>query len=105
MPYEGPDRRIHRVFVTRQTEYYTRRDQCVAVRDRDTGEWLAAHAALNRRITGVEVNGMGLPSSLGPPDVGKSLCFEGTFTVTSRVTAIERPPKDVVDDVYPHDVN
>ena len=30
MSYEGPERRIHRVFVTRNTEYHVRQDRCVA---------------------------------------------------------------------------
>ena len=33
MGYQGPDRRIHRVFVTRNTEYHVRAGVCVAVRD------------------------------------------------------------------------
>ena len=46
------DRRIHKVYVTRNTEYHLRKDQCVAVRDRRSGEWLRAHLALKQRIHG-----------------------------------------------------
>ena len=39
MSYEGSDRRVHQVFVTRNTEYHVRAELCVAVRDRGLGRW------------------------------------------------------------------
>ena len=37
--FAGPDRRRHRVYVTRNTEYHFRDGFCVAVRDRRTGDF------------------------------------------------------------------
>ena len=45
MGYLGKERRIHRIFVTRNSEYHVRRNVCVGVRDRRSGEWLAGHMA------------------------------------------------------------
>ncbi len=50
--YPGPERRVHRMYVTRNTEYHFRGEVCVAVRDRKTGRWLDSHLAVNRRLTG-----------------------------------------------------
>jgi hypothetical protein len=41
MGYLGKERRIHRIFVTRNSEYHVRRNVCVGVRDRRSGEWLS----------------------------------------------------------------
>jgi hypothetical protein len=51
LKFEGQDRRRHRVYVTRNTEYHFRDGYCVAVRDRRTGDFLHGHLALRRRIT------------------------------------------------------
>ena len=50
MQYEGPNRRVHTVFVTRNREYHTRDGVCVAVRDLKTTAWMALHAALGMTI-------------------------------------------------------
>jgi len=50
--YRGPERRRHRVFVTRNTEYHFRAGFCIAVRDRRTGDFLEGHLALQRRVNG-----------------------------------------------------
>ena len=50
--YRGPERRRHRIFVTRNTEYHFRDDVCVAVRDRRTGSFLQGHLALCRPLHG-----------------------------------------------------
>ena len=36
--YRGTERRRHRVYMTRNTEYHFRDGVCVAVRDRRTGD-------------------------------------------------------------------
>ena len=46
--YRGPERRRHRVFVTRNTEYHFRDGFCIAVRDRRTGQ-LAETLARRRK--------------------------------------------------------
>src|SRR5215469_12904009 len=50
--YAGPERRRHRVYVTRNTEYHVRDRTCVAVRDRRTGDFMQGHLALERQIEG-----------------------------------------------------
>lgn len=98
--YLGPERRVHRMYVTRNTEYHFRGEVCVAVRDRKTGRWLDSHLAVNRRLTsGVKFhrNGAAVPS-LAPPQPGEALYFGegGRELITSALAAIERPAKEVV---------
>lgn len=100
MRYAGRDRRIHKVFVTRNTEYHVRRNLCVAVRDRRSGDWLPAHLAFQRLVSGglrFHRNGGIMPNE-GVPAVGESLffCADGQDLVTSPVIAIERPEREVV---------
>lgn len=100
MGYEGPERRIHRVFVTRNTEYHVRRDRCVAVRDRESGEWLTRHFALSLHIAGAIkfFEGGALAASPGLPAVGESMYFEamGRDLVTSAIVSVERPPAELL---------
>lgn len=102
--YAGKDRRIHRVYVTRNTEYHVRNDTCVGVRDRRSGEWLRAHLALRSRISGslkFSPNG-GIMPNPGNPSIGESLFFHaaGRDLVTSTILAVERPKREIVA-VYP----
>ena len=105
MAYEGQDRRIHRVFVTRNTEYHVRRETCVGVRNRDTGEWLARHFAINLPVAGAIkfFESGGLSASTGLPAIGESIYFEthGRDLVTSSVVSVERPEAAVVSRYYP----
>lgn len=93
------ERRIHKVFVTRNTEYHLRRDQCVGVRDRRTGAWNDHHEALFRRVAGaitLFANGS-LSASETLPVPGQAMLFEGEKSlITGPVLAIERPPFPVV---------
>lgn len=94
------ERRLHRMFVTRNTEYHCRGDVCVAVRDRRSRQWLESHLALQRRITGgvrVLPNGTAVPSC-EPPRVGEALYFGegGRELITSVLCGVERPPKTAV---------
>lgn len=98
------DRRRHRVYITRNTEYHFRDDRCVAVRDRSAERWLPTHLALDRQLTGsvrFADSGEAYPS-LDAPAVGDALFFGegGPDVVTSVVAAIDRPSKDVVS-IYP----
>jgi hypothetical protein len=97
--YGGQERRKHRRFVTRNTEYHFREQTCVAVRDRRSGEWLCSHLALKRNLTGAVRYGNGtvLPS-LGEPRVGDALYFgdDGRELITSLLCAIDRPEKALV---------
>jgi len=104
MAFQGNDRWIHKVFVTRNTEYHVRRDLCVGVRDRRSGRWLRGHLALKSRVSGglrFNLEG-GIVPNAGIPSIGDSLFFHaaGRDLVTSPVISIERPPRDVVHD-YP----
>jgi hypothetical protein len=114
--YRGPERRRHRVFVTRNTEYHFRDGFCIAVRDRRTGDFLEGHLALHRRVDGglrFFSNG-GIAPNNGVPRPGESLYFSGECRephgeasrprdrelVTSPLEAVERPARDLVD-AYP----
>jgi hypothetical protein len=103
--YFGPERRRHRMFVTKNTEYHFRDAVCVAVRDRRSGTWLPSHLALHRRVSGrvrFQPNGVAIPDA-GEPGVGEALYFgdDGRELVTSLLTSVERPAKLLVTS-YPH---
>jgi hypothetical protein len=102
--YRGPERRRHRVFLTRNTEYHFRDGFCVAVRDRRTGEFLHGHLALSRRIQGGLgfLDNGGIVPNTGDPRPGESLYFaaEGRDLLTSPLQSVERPAKQVVE-AYP----
>jgi hypothetical protein len=112
--YRGPERRRHRVFVTRNTEYHFRDGFCIAVRDRRTGDFLEGHLALHRRVHGglrFFPNG-GIAPNSGDPRPGESLYFadeskdpdseaaRSRELVTSPLEAVERPGRELVD-AYP----
>jgi hypothetical protein len=103
--YQGGERRRHRMYVTRNTEYLFRDGVCVAVRDRKTGTWLPSHLALERRLTGgvrLLRNGTAIPV-LESPNVGEALYFaeeEGRELITSKLCGVERPEKRLVSQ-YP----
>lgn len=99
MSYTGTERRIHKVFVTRNTEYHVRRNICVGVRDRRTGEWLHGHIALRSRISGgIRFTDSGVSATDDKPGIGESLFITaGTRDlVTSPIVAIERPERAIV---------
>ena len=102
--YGGPERRRHRILVTRNTEYHFRDGFCVAVRDRRTGEFLQGHLALSRRAEG----GLkffeegGIAPNPGDPRPGEAIYFgsHGPELVTSPLERVERPSKEIVG-AYP----
>jgi len=94
------DRRRHRVYVTRNTEYHFRDGFCVAVRDRRSGDFLPGHLAVQRRLHGglkFFANGAIVPNA-GDPKPGEALFFaaDGRDLVTSPLESIERPAKALV---------
>lgn len=103
--YRGPERRRHRVLVTLNSEYHCRDGVCVAVRNRRTGRFQAQHPALGRHVSGAlrfNQNG-GIESATSGDDLepGEQVCFAGDrdeerTLITSPLSAIERPPKDIV---------
>lgn len=103
-PKHVPERRRHRVYVTRNTEYHFRDGFCVAVRDRKSGDFLPGHLAVRRRLQGgLKFFGNGaIVPNLGDPAPGEALYFAagGRDLVTSPVERIDRPAKKIVD-AYP----
>lgn len=83
------DRRRHRLFVTRHTEYHLRLDECVGVRDRQSGTWIRDHAALRLRAIRIP------PRGHDHAWVGRRLQFLGydTDVLTTPVVEVARPPK------------
>jgi hypothetical protein len=102
--YKGPDRRRHRVYVTRNTEYHVRDGFCVAVRDRQSGNFMYGHLALARRIHGGLrfFESGGIAANPGDPRPGESLYFssDGRDLVTSALETVERPSKELAG-AYP----
>ena len=99
-----PERRRHRVYVTRNTEYHFRDGFCIAVRDRRSGDFLPGHLAVKRRLHGglkFFPNGAIVPNP-GDPRPGEALYFaaEGRDLVTSPLERVERPTKVLVE-AYP----
>ena len=90
--YHGVERRRHRVYLTRNTEYHFRDELCIAVRDRRTGDWLPGHLALRRELFGsiqFFMNGALAPSP-GEPRLGEALFFAsgGRDLITSPLEGI-----------------
>ena len=100
--YEGEDRRQHKVFVTKNTEYHVRKGTVVGVRPRGSKEFFADHQALSMRLEGFLPNGAHLPQP-GLPKPGTRVYFatRENDVVTSPVVAIVRPPKATVAE-YPN---
>jgi hypothetical protein len=101
LDYEGGERRRHRVYMTRNTEYHFRDTLCIGVRDRRTGDWLPGHLALRRELFGsiqFFLNGSLSPHP-GEPRVGEALFFAqgGRDLITSPLEKVERPDKRLVD--------
>jgi len=87
------ERRRHRVFSTRFTEYHLRDDECVGVRDIQSGDWSRDHAAL--RLRAVQIPPMGQDRLW----VGRRLQFWGRYAdvLTSPVQATGRPQRSFVE--------
>ena len=98
MAYSGKERRRRFVYETRNSEYHVLDHVCVAIRDKQTGDWMEGHTAMRKRIEGgvrVFSNGAAIPT-LRPPEVGAPMyfhidddCYEQV--ITSRLVAVNRP--------------
>lgn len=106
MTYDGTERRVRRVYVTRNTEYHMVKKRCVGVRDRRSGEWLDEHFAQDRMVSGSLrfFESGALTASTALPRPGESLYFEdaGHDLVTSAIISVERPPREVVESYPQH---
>ena len=98
------DRRRHRVYLTKNTEYHTRDNRCVAVKDRVTGLWIWEHKALWARVLGgLSFQNGGIRPTAGVPNIGESLYLhrsDGEDLVTSDLEDVLRPEADIVE-MYP----
>ena len=86
------NRRRHRVFITRHTEYHLREDECVGVRDRESGIWLRDHAALRLRALRLP------PVGHDHAWLGRRIQFWGSRAdvLTSTVVEVLRPIKESI---------
>ena len=100
--YEGDERRKHKVYVTKNTEYHLRAGTVVGVRPRGSKDWFSTHEALSMRLEGFLPSGTYLPQP-GAPKPGMRAYFaaKDNDVVTSPVVAIVRPPKSTVSE-YPN---
>lgn len=97
-PLGTAERRRHRVFCTRFTEYHLRDDECVGVRDRESGEWMRDHAAL--RLHAVQIPPRGQDRTW----IGRRLQFWGSRAdvMTSPVVEVGRPQRPSLDRYISH---
>jgi hypothetical protein len=91
------ERRRHQVYVTRNTEYHVRNGRVIAVRPRGTDDWLEHHSAIDMEVRG-HIEGDGVLPLPGPPAPGQRLYLARNErdVVTSTVSSIERPPKELL---------
>lgn len=103
--FSGEERRRHKVYVTHNTEYHTRDEVCVAVRDRRTGQWEPEHKAIGHRMTG----SLHTPQFAGDfpfrnsPTPGDQVVFDNGkkhHVITSELERVTRPPREIVQ-YYP----
>ena len=87
MDQDPSNRRRHRIFKTKHTEYHLREDECVGVRDRGSGLWSLDHAALRLRALTLPTMGEGAKW------LGRRIQFWGrrTDVLTSPVCEVDRP--------------
>jgi len=99
------DRRRHKMFVTRNSEYHMRDDICVGVRNTREDRWMDRSRLLSARLMGAVDSFSTLSSSAcTEPAVGKFLlfvCENGELIVTTRLEVIDRPPMDAVQYYLP----
>lgn len=99
MQTRAVERRVHTVYVTRNTEYHVRAGVCVAVRPRGGEAWRLDHPAVGRSVAGsLRWRGTGLLPHSEPPAAGDAIYFrkEERDLITSRVERVERPGRDLV---------
>ncbi|MCU0659448.1 MAG: hypothetical protein MUF64_30550 [Polyangiaceae bacterium] len=101
--YSGEERRHHKVYITKNTEYHVRAGQVVAVRPRGSKTWMRRHKALAMKLEGHIEVGTLIPHP-GAPRPGQRLflAVEDNDVITSPVVAIVRPPRSTVVE-YPSD--
>lgn len=97
MAYTGPDRRIHRIFVTRNSEYHVRRGVCIAVRRLTDPELTVEHPAIGSSVVaGIGYcEERGCRAYYGMPEAGDQICFSNDV-LSSPVRKLARPSRELV---------
>jgi len=99
MASHGVERRVHRVYVTRNTEYHVRAGLCVAVRQIAEGQWAREHPAVGRSLAGaLRWMSDGLMPHTGHPSPGDAIYFRkgDRDLITSKLVRVDRPAREVV---------
>jgi hypothetical protein len=102
--YTGPERRRRRVYVTKHHEYHCKDGVCVAVRDVTTGDLVADHSAIGRKVSGSVVlhkGGLLAASKSNDPEIGQRIHFaldadDSSDVLTSTLETVERPPMEIL---------
>ena len=100
-PFFGPERRRHKLYVTRNTEYHVRDGRVIAVRERGRRIWVPDHRAIGMLVLGSIRGDSMVPKREEPAPGNRMYLAEESGRgphdlVTSTVLAVERPPREVV---------
>jgi len=88
------ERRQHVVYITKNTEYHCRDQECVGVRDRTSGDWHRHHPALRGRLMGAVKRGT---HAFHLPREGMRLVFNGSqMVMTTRLLLEGRPDRESI---------
>ena len=92
------ERRRHKQYTTRNSEYHLRGQLCVGVRNRSTGIWITEHEALGTRLLGSlarTAHGFALAPT---GEIGSALWFNsnGFDVVTGVVREMNRPHRSTI---------
>jgi hypothetical protein len=88
-----PERRQHRVAITRNTEYHLRGEVVVGVRIRGETQFIDSHLALGRHIL--------IPRTIHRGDHLWLESSEGEVLVTSAVDDVTRPARELITHYLP----
>jgi len=99
------ERRRHKMFVTKNTEYHMKDDICVGIRKLKNGLWINNGKALKAKLVGsIKSLDEIILAQGSEPHVGEPLLFineDGEDIVTTTLSEIKRPPKEAVNN-YVH---
>lgn len=86
------------VYITHSSEYFLVGDECVAVRDRATGQWLEKHDLVGHRVSCmVAPIGGAMRRHVLSPRVGSALFFEALHVVTEPVRVVRTAKPEEID--------
>jgi hypothetical protein len=96
------EKRRHKMYVTRNTEYHVKDDVCVGIRNVRNGDWILQSKVLGAKLIAAL---SALPqtakrvSEFIRPKEGDNLVFlsmTGEDIVTTKIREVSRPPKHVI---------